>query len=108
MVRGIKPRDSNGVVQIAYYHTGVGTDTGFYDKWVGGALGSPTPLLNRLSKKWVGFHNTELGQDVRHAYHALAVDERRRPFKPANLQNALGDNLPQWKQDQSGRVWVYD
>lgn len=196
VVRGVKPRDANGVVQIAYYHTGVGTDAGFYDKWVGGALGvglskdvqeayrfvannflegdrlyifgfsrgafaarslagfigavgllnkkrlawlpeaykvyrtpphqrqnsphkqkldklniesltdipihfvgvwdtvgalgSPTPLLNRLSKRWVGFHDTELGKGVKHAYHALAIDERRRPFKP-DLWTAMGD-----------------
>lgn len=196
MVRGVKPRDTNGVAQVAYYHTGVGTDAGFYDKWIGGALGwglsndiqeayrfvannyvpgdrlyifgfsrgavaarslvgfigavglldkkrlawlpeaykvyrtppdqrrnskyrrtleerklerltdipihfvgvwdtvgalgSPTPLLNRLSKRWVGFHDTGLGKDVKHAYHALAADERRRPFKP-DLWTTMGD-----------------
>ncbi len=195
VIRGVKPRDANGVVQVAYYHTGVGTDAGFYDKWIGGALGlglskdvqeayrfvannylpgdrlyifgfsrgafaarslagfigavglldkkrlawlpeaykiyrtipeqrqnspykqtlekhkiertkdipihfvgvwdtvgalgSPTPLMNRLSKRWVGFHDTALGKDVKHAYHALAVDERRRPFKP-DLWTAMG------------------
>ncbi len=47
-----------------------------------GALGAPTPILGRLTRKRVSFHNTKLGANVEHAYHALAVDERRRPFQP--------------------------
>ena len=47
-----------------------------------GALGAPTPILGRLTRKRVAFHNTQLGDNVEHAYHALAVDERRRPFHP--------------------------
>ena len=47
-----------------------------------GALGAPTPILGRLTRKKVSFHNTQLGDKVEHAYHALAVDERRRPFQP--------------------------
>ena len=42
----------------------------------------PTPLLGRLTRKRVSFHNTQLGQRVTHAYHALAIDERRRSFQP--------------------------
>ena len=196
VVRGVKPRDNRGTVQITYYHTGVGTDAGFYDKYIGGAvgagisndikdayrfvannylpgdrlyifgfsrgafsarslagfigsiglmdkkhlawlpdaydlyhtdpakrqtseikkemdkagircardipihfvgvwdtvgaLGAPTPLLKWLSRFWVKFHDTGLGKDVKHAYHALAIDERRRPFKP-DLWTAKGD-----------------
>ena len=47
-----------------------------------GALGAPTPILGRLTRKRVSFHDTQLGDNVQHAYHALAVDERRRPFQP--------------------------
>jgi uncharacterized protein (DUF2235 family) len=48
-----------------------------------GALGIPIdgfrpPLLSRL---WT-FHDTKLSRSVRHAYHAVAIDERRKPFKP--------------------------
>jgi hypothetical protein len=48
-----------------------------------GALGIPIdgfrpPLLSRL---WT-FHDTTLSRYVLNAYHALAIDERRRPFKP--------------------------
>ena len=48
-----------------------------------GALGAPTPMLGWISRKlWVGFHNTRLS-NTDYAYHALAIDERRKPFKPS-------------------------
>jgi uncharacterized protein (DUF2235 family) len=55
-----------------------------------GALGIPTdlPLWKQISKTWRGweqlwgFHDTELSSHVRYAYHALAIDETREPFKP--------------------------
>jgi uncharacterized protein (DUF2235 family) len=48
-----------------------------------GALGAPTPLLGWISRKlWVSFHDTEL-RNADYAYHALAVDERREPFRPS-------------------------
>jgi uncharacterized protein (DUF2235 family) len=48
-----------------------------------GALGIPIdgfrpPLLSKL---WT-FHDTTLSRYVRGAYHAIAIDERRQPFKP--------------------------
>jgi len=48
-----------------------------------GALGIPIdgfrpPWLSRL---WT-FHDTTLSRYVRNAYHAIAIDERRRPFRP--------------------------
>jgi uncharacterized protein (DUF2235 family) len=48
-----------------------------------GALGIPIdgfrpPWLSRL---W-SFHDTRLSRYVLNAYHALAIDERRRPFRP--------------------------
>jgi uncharacterized protein (DUF2235 family) len=55
-----------------------------------GALGIPTELpgWNWLSKRvtgweelW-GFHDTQLSSHVKFAYHALAIDETREPFKP--------------------------
>ncbi len=47
-----------------------------------GALGIPVRGLSRLSRSWVGFHNTELSGKINFAYHALAIDEKRRPFAP--------------------------
>ena len=37
-VRGIAPVDSDGIPQVAYYDSGVGTQ-GFFDKCIGGGLG---------------------------------------------------------------------
>lgn len=47
-----------------------------------GALGAPTPLLQKLSRRYIGFHDTALADNVDYAYQALALDERRGPFKP--------------------------
>jgi uncharacterized protein (DUF2235 family) len=49
-----------------------------------GALGIPIdgfrpPLLSKL---WT-FHDTTLSRFVLNAYHAVSIDERRRPFEPA-------------------------
>jgi uncharacterized protein (DUF2235 family) len=49
-----------------------------------GALGIPAgPLtMPAVMKRW-SFHDTELSSHVHHAYHALAIDERRGIFEPA-------------------------
>ena len=47
-----------------------------------GALGAPTPLLGKFTRNWVGFFNTRICAQVKYAYHALALDERRAPFQP--------------------------
>ena len=48
-----------------------------------GALGIPFEHL-----KWIGanrhsFHDVFLGRYIKHAYHAMAIDEKRKPFKPS-------------------------
>jgi len=47
-----------------------------------GALGIPLNLFNALNRKRHSFHDTRLNRQVRHGYHALAIDECRRPFAP--------------------------
>jgi uncharacterized protein (DUF2235 family) len=47
-----------------------------------GALGIPTEPLRPLFRRWYAFHDTRLNKCIEHAYHALAVDERRSPFIP--------------------------
>jgi uncharacterized protein (DUF2235 family) len=50
-----------------------------------GAVGIPIdglPIPPFITRHW-GFHNTKLSSSVLSAYQALAIDERRRPFKPA-------------------------
>ena len=48
-----------------------------------GALGIPIDGFRPpvLSKLWT-FHDTTLSRYVLNAYHAIAIDERRRPFRP--------------------------
>jgi uncharacterized protein (DUF2235 family) len=52
-----------------------------------GALGIPG-IKGRLARRTWGFHDTTLSSRVRFAYHALAVDERRRPFAPTLWERA--------------------
>lgn len=47
-----------------------------------GALGIPLRGLSRLTHGKYQFHDTTLSGTVKHAYHALAIDERRDPFTP--------------------------
>jgi uncharacterized protein (DUF2235 family) len=47
-----------------------------------GALGLPYPILTRLAPMATEFHNHKLGQNIRHAFHALALDETRTAYDP--------------------------
>jgi uncharacterized protein (DUF2235 family) len=47
-----------------------------------GALGIPGGVFAGLDERLYGFLDTSLHADVEAAYHALAIDERRRPFVP--------------------------
>ena len=47
-----------------------------------GSLGIPLRGLRGLTRRRYRFHDTELSGSVAHAYHALAIDERRAPFEP--------------------------
>lgn len=48
-----------------------------------GALGVPLPWLKAITQwRSVEFHDTELSSLIENAYQALAIDERRGPFRP--------------------------
>ena len=47
-----------------------------------GALGNPL-FLNGILSKRNQFHDTDLSTRVKYAYHALAIDEKRKNFEPA-------------------------
>ncbi|TQV76563.1 DUF2235 domain-containing protein [Aliikangiella marina] len=64
-----------------------------------GALGAPTPFLGKLTKPLVGFFNTHLSPDIKNAFQALAIDEKRAPFVPALW---TGKTLPEQTVEQ---VW---
>jgi uncharacterized protein (DUF2235 family) len=51
-----------------------------------GSLGVPLRGLRWITKRKHQFHDTELSGSVKHACHALAIDERRSPFKPTLWQ----------------------
>lgn len=49
-----------------------------------GSLGIPQNWLNEhLNPFQHGFHDTTLGANVQNAYHAVAIDEKRKSFLPA-------------------------
>ncbi|QSX30021.1 phospholipase effector Tle1 domain-containing protein [Shewanella cyperi] len=47
-----------------------------------GARGAPLPLLNRLTRSWIGFYDTQISPSVNNAFQALALDERRHNYQP--------------------------
>jgi uncharacterized protein (DUF2235 family) len=47
-----------------------------------GALGIPFSLFNLLNSNKYKFHDTTLSSSVDYAFHALAIDEKRRSFSP--------------------------
>lgn len=51
-----------------------------------GALGNPLLLHKSPLSRRVQFHDTQLGPTVRFAYHALAIDEKRRHFQATRWQ----------------------
>jgi uncharacterized protein (DUF2235 family) len=64
-----------------------------------GSLGIPIDGLRMpfLTRRW-RFHDTTLSSKVSFAYHALAIDERRGPFKPTLWEqkpDAAGQTLEQ-------------
>ncbi len=57
-----------------------------------GALGIPVGWLGRVSRHVYGFHDVTLSSWVDCAFHAVAVDERRRPFTPTLWEQQPGAN----------------
>ena len=54
-----------------------------------GALGIPIGLFKQFNSRYE-FHEVVLTRNVEHAYQALAIDERRRPFSPSLWQRPEG------------------
>ncbi len=51
-----------------------------------GALGVPLEALGNWNARRFQFHNVTLGSNIDFAFHALAIDEKRGPFKPGLWQ----------------------
>ena len=47
-----------------------------------GALGAPGLLGQLLNRRKYKYHDVGLGPQIQNAYHALAIDEQRKPFAP--------------------------
>jgi uncharacterized protein (DUF2235 family) len=60
-----------------------------------GALGIPAPFLGTLGEARFLFHDTEPSRIVRHARHALAIDENRLDFEPSLWRAKPGVDLQQ-------------
>lgn len=60
-----------------------------------GALGIPVPFWGTLGEREYLFHDTEPSKIIRHARHALAIDENREDFAPALWQEKEGIDLIQ-------------
>jgi uncharacterized protein (DUF2235 family) len=74
-----------------------------------GALGIPAGILQPplLKKRW-SFHDTTLSKSVRNAYHAISIDERRRPFAPTLWVHKVAEDktvLPLPEGQTVSQVW---
>ncbi|MBO0360830.1 DUF2235 domain-containing protein [Hymenobacter sp. BT186] len=58
-----------------------------------GALGLPLNVFTLLNRRRYEFHDTRLSPIIRHAYHALAIDEQRRTFQPTLWENLSSDQV---------------
>jgi uncharacterized protein (DUF2235 family) len=87
--RASKPRDiESALFRRSYSHEteSFHTRIRFIGVWdTVGALGIPSvgpkKLVHWINKRW-SFHDTRLSSWVDGAFHALAIDEKRRPFEP--------------------------
>ncbi len=66
-----------------------------------GALGIP---LSMWSNKQYQFHDVKLSKDIDYAYHAIALDEKRRLFQPTLWEVAKDTKNPELKQEVE-QVW---
>ena len=57
-----------------------------------GALGMPGRLGEVLSDGRFSYHNVDLHPSIQNAYHALAIDEQRVPFRPTLWTRPAGWN----------------
>lgn len=66
-----------------------------------GSLGIPFgPLLRHLTKRYHEFHDVTLSRIVENAYHAMAIDERRKHFEPT-----LWEKQPDAENQILEQVW---
>src|SRR3712207_2609356 len=90
--RGAHPRGTESeLFRRSYSHEPDITFIGVWDTV--GALGIPVRGLGWLNKRWA-FHDTKLSSKVKNAFQALAIDEKRGPFRPTLWEPHDGDVHP--------------
>ena len=71
-----------------------------------GALGVPFPLYRTLMGSAYPFLNTGLRQNNEYAFHALAIDENRKAFRPTLWTNeGVGPDVPVRPIDRTEQRW---
>ena len=75
-----------------------------------GALGNPlflNTVFSKISLSIVGnqFHDTDLSSTVSYAYQALAIDEKRRQFKPTLWQKREPSDKNNYYTEELEQVW---
>lgn len=63
-----------------------------------GALGIPSSGLRLLNRLFLQFHDTEVSSIVDYAFHAVAIDEKRKPFQAALWQNPFHQDFVRVEQ----------
>lgn len=61
-----------------------------------GALGLPVEFFDDLTHRKYAFHDVTLSSRVLNAFHALAIDERRKPFAPTLWEQPAEDRGKNW------------
>jgi len=65
------------------------TDIQFIGVWdTVGALGIPLPSYKMYNKLRYQFHDVQISSSIKYAYHALAIDEKRKLFAPAIMEQS--------------------
>jgi uncharacterized protein (DUF2235 family) len=70
-----------------------------------GALGVPFPIYRRLKGSAYPFLNTGLRQNNEYAFHALAIDEHRKAFKPTLWTNPGATSAKPRSIDKTEQRW---
>jgi len=60
-----------------------------------GAAGVPVPFLGVLGEKYFAFHDTQPSRIIKHARHAVSIDENREDFEPSLWTSRPGFDLKQ-------------
>ncbi|HSH72318.1 MAG TPA: DUF2235 domain-containing protein [Methylophilaceae bacterium] len=77
------PNDPASVAFRKQYAVADTTDIEFVGVWdTVGALGIPVPFWGTLGKREFLFHDTQPSKIIKHARHALSIDENRVDFEP--------------------------